>query len=255
MDRHTFSEATLRPQETGTPWQVPDVASQREAEEVSKSEASTIATGTPRQALDVESQTGAEEVAKSEASTIAIKPGDKFKLNLEKLGAEKLGCGLARIGEAVIINKFNAEGAIIRYNFENPTRKLELDDIILSVNGSSSELEEIKNVVSKSNGTMTMEVERPKIWIAALDFPEGASAGIEFGDSKKTGLPIIGLTNTGAAAKFNTSNPGQEIAAGDFIIKTDAVYMDGQKMLEYIQEKTTAGACVINCTVWRNLPG
>ena len=59
----------------------------------------------------------------------------------------------------------------------------------------------------------------------------------------------------GAVANFNAANPGNEIAAGDFIIKTDALKRDGPKMLEHIKGKTKEGPSAITCTVWRNLPG
>ena len=74
-----------------------------------------------------------------------------------------------------------------------------------------------------------------------------------FGDVENKCLTIQGFTSTGAAAKFNADNPAEKIEPGDVILKTDEVYMDGQKMVEYIKEKTSVGACIIKCTVWRNM--
>jgi hypothetical protein len=181
-----------------------------------------------------------------------ITMGMKFTVVLEKKEGQKLGFGLTRIGETVTVNEIKEDGAIVAYNSENPTKKVQLEDIINSINGSKSSLEDIKTVVQKSSGTLTMEMERPKIWLAALDIPEGGSLGMKLGEPQKVFVPILGVDATGPAADFNAKNAKNTIAAGDFIIKTDQLKKDGPKMLEYINQKKGG---LITCTVWRNLPG
>ena len=195
-----------------------------------------------------------KEVEATPNDSPVVKPGDKFNVTFKRTDGQKLGFGLARIGENVIINELKSEGALIQYNIENPTNRVKLDDIIHSINGSSSQLEDLKRVAADAIGSMTIQLERPKIWHVTLDIPKGASAGIEFGDVLKTCIPIKGVNGEGAAAEFNVANPEAAIAPSDFIIATDAVSMDGEKMLEHINEKTTAGECKIKCTLWRNLP-
>ena len=66
------------------------------------------------------------------------------------------------------------------------------------------------------------------------------------------------VDDKGTVANFNAANPGNEIAAGDFIIRTAGLKKDGPKMLEYIRKKhdeAQEGPCTIDCTVWRNLSG
>ena len=162
------------------------------------------------------------------------------------------------MGEKVTVNDIKSEGAIVAYNSDNPTKKVRPGDIINSFNGSSSKLEDIRDVVKAASGTLTMVMERPKIWHAALKIPAGGNSGIQLGEAQKACIPILSVDEKGTVANFNAANPGNEIAAGDFIIRTAGLKKDGPKMLEHIQEKSEEakkGACVIDCTVWRNLPG
>ena len=186
------------------------------------------------------------------------KMGEKFIVMVEKNDGQKLGFGLTELGDTVIVNEITSEGAILRYNMEHPTRKVQPEDIINSVNGSSSKVEDIRDVVKAASGTLTMVMERPKIWHATLEIPAGGHIGIEIGEAQKAYIPILSVAEKGAVANFNAANPGNEIAAGDFIIRMADLKKDGPKMLEHIQEKSEEakkGACVIDCTVWRNLPG
>jgi hypothetical protein len=200
-------------------------------------------------------QATAEQVPKPVAAPpTELKMGEKFTVTLDKGDGQKLGFGLTRIGETVTVNEIKAEGAIVKYNDDNPTKKVQLEDIINSINGSSSKLDDIKSVVASASGSITMEMERPKIWLAKLEIPKG-SLGVEFGDAQKVYIPITSVDAAGPVADFNAANPGYEIAAGDFIIKTDTLKKDGPKMLAYIKEKTAEGSCMITCTLWRNLPG
>ena len=186
------------------------------------------------------------------------KMGEKFVVMVEKNDGQKLGFGLTELGDTVIVNEISPEGAIIRYNMEHPTRKVQLEDIIDSVNGSSSKLQDIRDVVKEASGILTMVMERPKIWHAALKIPAGGNSGIQLGEAQKACIPILSVDEKGTVATFNAANPGNEIAAGDFIIRTAGLKKDGPKMLEYIRKKheeAQEGPCTIDCTVWRNLSG
>jgi hypothetical protein len=194
-----------------------------------------------------------EIVAKPPAAVSELKMGTHFTVTLHKEDGQKLGFGLTRIGQTVTINEIKSEGAIVKYNNENPTKKVQLEDIINSVNGSSSSLDDIKTVVAKSSGTITMEMERPKIWEAALDVAAGGKLGVQFGEPEKVYVPVLGVDAEGAVPAFNAANPGNEITAGDFIIKTDELKKDGPKMLDYLKKKE--GPSTTTCMVWRNLPG
>ena len=180
----------------------------------------------------------------------------RFTVTLHKEDGQKLGFGVRRMGQAAYINEIKTEGAIVKYNNENPTKKVQLEDIINSVNGSSSKYDDIIKAVRKSSGTITLEMERPKIWHAALDIAAGGAIGMQFGDPEKDYVPVLGVDAEGAAPAFNAANPGNEIKAGDFIIKTDELKMDGQKMLNYLKTRPSSYyPSKITCTVWRNLPG
>ena len=85
--------------------------------------------------------------------------GTHFTVTLHKEDGQKLGFGVRRMGQAAYINEIKTEGAIVKYNNENPTKKVQLEDIINSVNGSSSSLDDIKAVVAKSSSMKLLAAE------------------------------------------------------------------------------------------------
>ena len=117
--------------------------------------------------------------------------GEKFTVTLVKTSdGQKLGFGLKTIGETVVIEDIKSEGAIVTYNSDNPTKKVQLDDIINSVNGSSSKMEDIQAAAKKASGTIILEIERPKIWVAALHITAGGSLGLLLGDPERVYIRV-----------------------------------------------------------------
>ena len=79
---------------------------------------------------------------------------------ITKAEGQALGLGLTVVGESVVINEFKPNGAVLAHNAANPATKLEVYDILKSVNGSGPTMDDIIAAVKNAGGSLKLELER-----------------------------------------------------------------------------------------------
>merc|ERR1712078_105068 len=88
--------------------------------------------------------------------------GDRFTVVINKAEGQTLGVGLHDSGESVAINEIKPDGAVLAHNAANPATKVEISDILKSINGSGSTMADIMAAVKNAGGSLKLELERPK---------------------------------------------------------------------------------------------
>lgn len=153
----------------------------------------------------------------------------EYSVTIDRTGGTSLGIDLSKKDDKALIIVSIKSGLVSKWNDENPSNKIEVNDRIVQVNGSRGDRQALLDEC-KTMQILEMKVLRGK-YSVTLDRTDGARVGLNLDKTDDKAL-VIAAVNGGLIGKWNDDNPRNKVAVNDRIIEVNGIQGDRRMLLD-----------------------